>query len=111
MPAGFPSIYGERQEHTLVWEEGKESRTDKHHRMDFGKTNNPKRRVVPCLGFSGRACPWLLLRGHGALGAERGWMYQSLEGTWDTCGTYHNPLRAKEDPGPSVGNNGSQQEV
>lgn len=53
-PEGFPSIYGERQEHTLGWEEGKESKTDKHHRMDFGKTVNPKGRLFPaCISLEG----------------------------------------------------------
>lgn len=31
----------------MRWEEGKESRTDKHHRIGFGKTMNPKRRLFP----------------------------------------------------------------
>lgn len=103
-PVGCPSIYGERQEHTLGWEEGKEFRTDKHHWMDFGKTLNPKRRLIPA---------WIS-PAHGSYSKAiglLGQMYQSLEGTWDTCSTYLNTLRAQDDPCPSVGNDGSQQEV
>lgn len=106
---GFPSISGDRQEHTLGWEEGKESRTDKHCRMDFGQTMNPKWRLFPA---------WVSLGGlvHSSCSdtmglLEQSWMCQSLEGTWDTCGTYLNTLRAKEDSGPSTGNDESQQKV
>lgn len=107
-PAGFPSIYGERQEHTLVWEEGKESRTDKHHRMDFGKAMKPKRMFFPAwvsLGGNNSYSEALWQRG---AGCSKVWREQRGN---KVCGTYLNTLRAKEDPGPSVGNDGSQQEV
>lgn len=70
-PEGFASIYGERQEHTLGWEERKESKTDKYHRMDFGKTMNPKRRLFPA---------WILWEGLSMAPNQRPWGSWGREG-------------------------------
>lgn len=93
-PAGCPSIYGERQEHTWGWKEGRDSMTDKRHRMDFGKTMNPKRRLFPA---------WVSLGGlvHGSYSEAMGLLEQRGAGcaeVWRGPGTLVGPTSTPSEP-------------